>query len=269
MKSQGPATIDLDLIERLPWRVGEPLPELKDFELAIAQETGVIDPVMVRPRSGNNPQVYEIVRGEKQWLIAQRVGIYEVPVYIRTDLTETEARRLSDEVADNPLAGARIVQRWQYEEAITVTEAARRLGLSRSDLSHRLRVLSMDPAVREAVESGRIGLGQARPLVSLPVAQQRELAGWIVVTKPSARAVESRCREIRDAGAKSAKEALEVSGSVDPDHKRLEQKLSELVGAPVRLDSQGDGTGELRIHFHSLEILDGILARLGYDADAW
>jgi ParB family chromosome partitioning protein len=89
-----------------------------------------------------------------------------------------------------------------------------------------------------------------------------------MATKPSARAVESRCREIRDGGARSADEALAVSESVDPDHERLEQALSELIGAPVRLDSQGDGMGELRIHFHSLEILDGILARLGYDADA-
>ena len=40
---------------------------------------GIIQPIIVRPSSGNK---YEIIAGERRWLAAQRAGLHEVPVVV-------------------------------------------------------------------------------------------------------------------------------------------------------------------------------------------
>ena len=47
----------------------------------------------------------------------------------------------------------------------------------------------------------------------------------------------------------------------DPDILRMEQELSERLGAPVEVEHQGK-RGRLMIRFHSLEELEGILEHI-------
>jgi ParB family chromosome partitioning protein len=50
----------------------------------------------------------------------------------------------------------------------------------------------------------------------------------------------------------------------DPNVVRLENELMELIGTPVTLSYDVTGRGQLSIAFDNLEILEGILERLGY-----
>ena len=50
----------------------------------------------------------------------------------------------------------------------------------------------------------------------------------------------------------------------DPDNERLETELSQTLGQPVKITSSVAGKGKLEIAFSSLDELDGLLARLGY-----
>jgi ParB family chromosome partitioning protein len=50
------------------------------------------------------------------------------------------------------------------------------------------------------------------------------------------------------------------------DWERLERELSDLVGCPVAITLEKAGRGELRVSFHSLDELDGVLGKLGYEA---
>ncbi len=50
------------------------------------------------------------------------------------------------------------------------------------------------------------------------------------------------------------------------DWERLERELSDIVGCPVAISLEKAGAGELRVSFHSLDELDGVLARIGYSA---
>ena len=52
----------------------------------------------------------------------------------------------------------------------------------------------------------------------------------------------------------------------ESDWRRLEQALSDLLGCPVTVEANPAGEGELRVKFHSLDELDGVLARVGYEA---
>ena len=49
----------------------------------------------------------------------------------------------------------------------------------------------------------------------------------------------------------------------DANIARLEETLGERLGSPVEIEPGADGQGALIIRYHSLEILEGILERLG------
>jgi ParB-like partition proteins len=55
------------------------------------KEHGILEPLLVRPRSGGE---YELVAGERRYRAAQKLGLAEVPVVIRK-LTDEEALALS------------------------------------------------------------------------------------------------------------------------------------------------------------------------------
>ena len=48
----------------------------------------------------------------------------------------------------------------------------------------------------------------------------------------------------------------------DPDVSRLESKLSDRLGATVQIKAKSGGKGHIVIEYGSLDILDGIVARL-------
>src|SRR5690554_2046162 len=72
----------------------------KDFDDALLEdltnsnrEKGVMQPILVRP-SGQDPDIYEIIAGERRWRAAQRAGLHEVPVIIR-EVDDKEALELA------------------------------------------------------------------------------------------------------------------------------------------------------------------------------
>ncbi|MBK8185615.1 MAG: ParB N-terminal domain-containing protein [Candidatus Competibacteraceae bacterium] len=67
-------------------------------ELARARETGLIEPVIVRPLPGTRPPDYEILFGLKRWLLAQRLSLATVPIIVRAVSDETARRWVA---ADN------------------------------------------------------------------------------------------------------------------------------------------------------------------------
>ena len=50
--------------------------------------------------------------------------------------------------------------------------------------------------------------------------------------------------------------------SIDPDVQRLEAKLSDRLGAMVKIKPKSSGKGQIIIAYDSLDILDGIISKL-------
>ena len=48
----------------------------------------------------------------------------------------------------------------------------------------------------------------------------------------------------------------------DPNVRRLQEELSEKLGAPVEIQHSGSGKGKVVVTYHSLDELDGILAHI-------
>jgi len=104
------------------------------------------------------------------------------------------------------------------------------------------------------VDEGSLSLGHAKVLAGLAVEKQQAWADVILRERLSVRAFEQRL---------AAKRAPGKNRGVN-DWERLAQKLSEHLGYPASFKPGAKGAGELRLRFHSLDELDGLLERMGY-----
>jgi len=261
--------VPLDLLHISRWRPPTPLPWPTPAAVALARAVGFVEPVTVRPLPGATPPRYEILAGLRHWLLAQRAELATVPVHVQDSLSDEDARRLVEQDAGqaphDPIAEARAIQA-EVTRGRSIAAVGRDRGLSRTEASHRLRLLRLTPSVQARVATGELELGKARALVGLPERVQLDLAHRIAREGLTTRQVEALAKAGKPggspspAGAGAAPEPL----AQDPDLARLETDLAEWLGARVTIDYGRDGRGRLIVEFADLEILEGVLERLGY-----
>ncbi len=254
--------IELDLLLLSPRRAHVALPKLTPSELTEANEFGILRPVVARPlpnTSHSQTHHYEIVANIKSWILAQRLGLRTVPVYIREDLPENAAiTETAEGLPRNPLEAAAEANDLRKEQSAKISHLANKFGCDRSSLSHQLRLLRLAKQVQSLLAKGALRVGHVKPLVSLPMEQQVRLAHEIMKKKLSVRAVEELVRSLRTAG--EALPPAEAKLGKDPDTALLEKRLSESIGCKVELKN-----GRLIINYeNNLDVLDGVLQHLGY-----
>ena len=221
---------------------------------------GVIQPIIVRPVGDAQ---YEILAGERRWRAARIAGLEKVPAVIRA-------------VSDDAALGIGLIENIQREDLnaieeaaglkrlidefrLTQEEAARAVGRSRVAVTNLLRLLELAPAVQSMLQDGKIEMGHARALLSLSRQRQVELATQAHVQGLSVREIErlvQQSAEAPKAGAKPGKARL------DADTRRLQEELSEALGARVNLKAKRGGRGSVVIDYSSLDQLQGLVERL-------
>jgi ParB family chromosome partitioning protein len=218
---------------------------------------GVMQPILVRPVGKDR---YEIIAGERRWRASQLAGLAEVPVLIREIPDEAAlAMSLIENIQRedlNPLEEAAGIQRLIDEFGMTHQQAADAVGRSRPAATNLLRLLQLAPPVQEMLMAGDIDMGHARALLPLSKASQIALATRIAAKGLSVREAE-----------KLVKHELEPPKEKEPpkpdrDVLRLQEELSDALGASVTISVNRKGAGHLSVQFASLEQLDGILERL-------
>lgn len=218
---------------------------------------GLIQPISVRP-IGNNR--FEIIAGERRWRASQIAGLTEVPVLIREIPDENAlAMSLIENIQRedlNPLEEAAGIQRLLDEFQMTHQQAAEALGRSRSATSNLLRLLQLAKPVQDMLMAGDLEMGHARALLALAKAEQGAIAAMVVEKGLSVRDTERVVSQtLNPPAGKLAKK-------VDRDLERLQEELSDGLGATVKISANRKGAGALTIRFGSLDQLDGILLRL-------
>ncbi len=232
---------------------------LKDLAASIKAQ-GVVQPIVVRSlRDGN----YEIVAGERRWRAAQIAGLENIPAVIRKVPDEAAiAIALIENIQRedlNPVEEAMALQRLIDEFGMTHQKVAQAVGRSRAAVTNLLRLLTLNKDVREMLDQGRMDMGHARALLALEGQAQSRAAQQVVDRGLSVRDTENLVRRLlerRPAGRKKSRPGT------DPDIRALQQKLSEKLGAKVRINHNRRGKGRLIIDYSSLDELDGILARI-------
>jgi ParB family chromosome partitioning protein len=219
---------------------------------------GLIQPISVRPVSSGR---YEIIAGERRWRAAQIAGLPEVPVLIR-DIPDDAALAMSlieniQREDLNPLEEAAGIQRLIDEFQMTHQQAADAVGRSRSAASNLLRLLQLAKPAQDMLMAGDIEMGHARALLPLSKSEQGRMAALIVDKGSSVRETERLVARELNPPVKKGQDK-----KPDRDLQRLEEELSDRLGATVKISANRKGSGSLSIRFGSLDQLDGLLARL-------
>ena len=147
-------------------------------------------------------------------------------------------------------------------QGISITRAGAALGYTRTVASHLLRLLRLEPTVQQWIAEGTLSVGQAKVLVGLEPKRQLHLARRIRLERLTVRQVEALMRQIRRDPRDPATVAFDADPR-DPDHARFEDRLSEQLGVPVTLEYARARSGRLILAFSHLDVLDGLLERLG------
>jgi ParB family chromosome partitioning protein len=252
-------------VERL--RPGKYQPRTQMDEASLAElatsikSQGVMQPILARAIN-NTPgaERYEIVAGERRWRAAQLAGLAEVPVLIRIIPDEQAlAMALIENIQRenlNPLEEAQGLQRLIDEFGLTHQQAADAVGRSRPATTNLLRLLQLTAAVQEMLMTGKIDMGHARALLPVSSGQQVGLAQRVVQKGLSVRETERLVQQLLNP-PKSIN-----AKPVDRDLLRLQEELSDGLGANVLIRSNKQGAGKVTIDFGSLEQLDGLLSRI-------
>lgn len=258
--------VPLDLLRVSPLRPPLPLPWPDPQAVALARAVGVVEPVTARPLPGTTAPGYEILAGLRHWLLAQRAELPTVPVQVLEALSDADARRLvaldAGQAPFDPIAEAEAI-RAEVDRGRSVAAVGRERGLSRTEASHRLRLLRLAPSVRRQVAAGALEPGKARALVGLPERDQIELAQRIAREGLTTRRVEALARARKRGQAEAGGAPVPPPAVQDPDLARLETELAERLGSRVTIGYGADGRGQLVVDFDDLEILDGVLERMG------
>ncbi|RTR05666.1 ParB/RepB/Spo0J family partition protein [Halomonas nitroreducens] len=232
----------------------EALEELADSIRA----QGVMQPIVVRP---TGDQRYEIIAGERRWRAAQLAELDVIPAVVREVSDEVAlALALIENIQRenlNPIEEAMALKRLLDEFELTQQQAADAVGRSRAQVANLLRLLALDPEVQTLLERGDLDMGHARALLALSGVKQRKAAHEVVNKDLTVRATEALVKQLSSGEAKKAEAA-----SPSPDVARLESRLADLLGAPVKIQHGRGGKGRVTIRYASLDELDGILEHI-------
>ncbi|MBN2886508.1 MAG: ParB/RepB/Spo0J family partition protein [Chromatiaceae bacterium] len=231
----------------------ESLRELADSILA----QGVIQPVLVRALGVNR---FELIAGERRWRACQMAGLAEIPALVReVDESSALAIGLIENIqrADlNPLEEASALARLVSEFELTHQQVAEAVGRSRTAVTNLLRLLELEDEVKLALAERQLDMGHARALLGLKGALQCRAARQVIQAGLSVRQTE---RLVRHLQKESAPEGATRAAALDPNIRRLQDDLTDRLGAAVRIQHGQRGAGKLVISYSSLDELDGIL----------
>ena len=154
--------------------------ETKLAELADSvRQHGVLQAVVVRPRSGNSDGAYELVAGTRRYRASRLVGRETIPANIR-ELTDTQCLELqlienlqrSDIHELDEAQGYAALMQMQPDN-YTIETIASTVGRSEKYVTGRLRLLQLTPDARQAFYGGKLTFIHAFEIARLQPNDQR------------------------------------------------------------------------------------------------
>ena len=264
-----PSMLKLEQLQAGKYQPRTRMDEGSLYELAESiKAQGIMQPILVRPIAPNGGVTYEIIAGERRFRAAKLAGLREVPVLVKAVPDESAAAMALIENIQredlNPLEEAQGLKRLTDEFGLTHEQAAQAVGRSRSAASNLLRLLNLSAPVQNMLMAGDLDMGHARALLPLDGAVQITTASEIAAKKLSVREAEKLVAKHQ--GAARQQPLLRVKSDKSRDVLRLEEELADALGATVEVRvkkrSKRGQSGELAIHFDSLDALSGILDKL-------
>jgi ParB family chromosome partitioning protein len=239
--------------------------EAMDELAASIKERGVLQPILVTPTSDGT---YEIIAGERRWRAAQKAGLTEVPVLIKTG---SETDRFEIALVENiqredlnPIEQAKAYSRLQNEFHLTQEAIAQAIGKDRAVVANTLRLLNLSEDMQQTLSEGKISAGHGRALAALEDPAARDALFKRILTEDlPVRAVEHAVRAQKKV---PVREHLRSAGyeSKPAEVKAIEEDLQRVLARKVELQTSGASAqkGWLKLEFYSLDDLDHLIEQL-------
>jgi ParB family chromosome partitioning protein len=209
---------------------------------------------------------YEIIAGERRWRAGQLAGLTEVPVVIK-DIEDRAAMAIAlieniQREDLNPLEEAEALLRLVAEFELTHQQISEAVGRSRTTVTNLLRLNELEGAVKVFLMNRQLGMGHARALLSLSAEKQILLATKVADEGLSVRVTEALVKKVQKASEENEKATEQVKEKVfDRDALRLQEAISDFLGAKTTIKHKKNGQGSVIIDYSSLDELDGIVSR--------
>ncbi len=254
--------LSIDKLVPSPYQPRQYFDKEKLQELAQSiRENGILQPIVARKL---NSGAFEIIAGERRWRASQLAGLHEVPVILK-EISNKEALELAiiENVQRedlNPIEEAESYQRLAAEFQLTQQQIAEKVGKDRATVANALRLLSLDPQVRQMLVDGKISVGHSKVLLSLPDGKKqiefakkvekdqisvRQLEKLVVETK-----VETKINAIDDKALIRQKVIANIT-----------EKLQKTLGTKVSIEDT-QGKGRIVLHYYSNDELNALIERL-------
>lgn len=202
------------------------------------QRSGVLQPVLVRPRADGR---FELIAGERRWRAASIAGLAGIPAVIR-DRSDAEAIELAlveNMVREdlNPIEQARACAALVEELGLTREDVGLRVGRSRVSVSNLIRLLDLPDEVIALVEAGKLTEGHGRAvLLAEDHERRRAVAREAVARGLSVRATEELARR----GSPEPKRRSAISGEHDRVAVEFGARLAAATGLKAAVRPRGD-----------------------------
>ncbi len=234
------------------------------------RELGVLQPIIVRPVEGE-PNLFELIAGERRWRAAGLAGLEVVPVLVQDDVNDRLS--LEQAVVENlhrvdlhPLEEAAAYQQLIDEFDLTHEQVAQRVGKSRANITNTLRLLQLGEVAQAALASSQISAGHARSLLAITDSDaQATMVARVIKNELSVRATEDAVKvflepkviSTADASSKQDPTKPRLRPVPDASVAELEQLLEDYLDTRVHVDLKGRN-GRIIIDFADLDDLERI-----------
>lgn len=223
------------------------------------REHGMIQPVVVRPASGDG---FEIVAGERRWRAARKADLRVIPCIIR-EISDRENMLLAlienmQREDLNPIEEASAFREMMGRYELTQAEVSKSVGKSRPYITNVLRLLKLPERVQQFVIDGTLSSGHARAIAGVEdETLQISLAELAKDGGLSVRALEQMISEAAEEADKpSDKES--VRQKKNSEIIAIEEELKEVLGTKVKLPNSTK-KGKIEISFFSREELERLI----------
>lgn len=247
-----PQVVEISLDEIIPNRFQPRLAfdenALEELSASI-KEHGIIQPLVLRRVQDK----YEIIAGERRFKAASKAGLTKVPAIV-TNIDDNKSAEVA--LVENvqrkgltPIEEARSYKVLLDRGYITQDELAKKMGISQSSISNKLRLLNLDDSVQQALLEEKISERHARSLLQLPDKnQQKELLEKVVNERLTVRQVDAEIKKMQKEDSKmddtplvdiapSIDEIKTVATDINPT--RVSPVLEEMLKTEEQVKTEG------------------------------
>ena len=260
--------IDVTRLQAGKYQPRRDMSETALAELASSIELhGVMQPIVIRPLLANEDKsdalvTHEIIAGERRWRAAKMAGKSVIPAIERALSDELAiALALIENIQREDLSvieQAAALQRFHTEFGMSHAMIAEVVGKARTTVSNLLRLNQLHDTVKDHLANSALDMGHARTLLALSSEQQPIIAQKIIDGGMTVRDAEKLVKSILQPTAKTSRTEHAQSRDVE----RLTQRLTEVLGAEVKLKHKKDGQGSVEIFFHSQDQLAALIKQI-------